>query len=307
MERAISQPYLRKTMGDQDRKLRHDFDLRQGLTISLIIHILFVLWFVFEGFSDLGNFPKPVVYSVTIEGGKKLGGVAQVPKHNKKEVVAPAKKIAEKKKPAEKVKVEKPKEPTPKKEVEKPKEVEPKKVVPKKQPEPKKPEPEKVVKKPEPKKLVKKPPPKKSPPKKAQKKSADGDIDKRLANAVQRYLGESSDAGGAGFGAGALGGAGMGGGVQRPPEFFAYKRLLENHIKSGWRWYESSAPLITQVQFKILPDGTLRSVELGRPSGNGEFDASALRAVRKASPVPPPPDKVYKYFQVVRMTFDPRE
>ena len=54
-------------------------------------------------------------------------------------------------------------------------------------------------------------------------------------------------------------------------------------------------------------DGTIRKVTLERGSGNSEFDTSVVRAIQKSSPVPRPPEKVYQWFNSVRMTFDPRE
>ena len=132
-------------------------------------------------------------------------------------------------------------------------------------------------------------------------------VDKNYQQALQRYLGESGNAGGKGFGAAKLGGNGMGGGQVRPPEFFTYMKILEQHIKSGWRWNDTSAALVAQVQIEIEPDGKVRDVFLRKGSGNSLYDDSIIRAVRKASPVPVPPDTVYQYFKSVLLTFDPRQ
>ena len=44
---------------------------------------------------------------------------------------------------------------------------------------------------------------------------------------------------------------GMGGGLQRPPEFFAYKKLLEGAIKGGWHWNDVNAPLIAPTDANV--------------------------------------------------------
>ena len=46
------------------------------------------------------------------------------------------------------------------------------------------------------------------------------------------------------------------------------------------------------VDFGILRDGTLRYVEIARPSGYRVYDDEAVRAVRSAAPFPPVPDDV---------------
>ena len=135
------------------------------------------------------------------------------------------------------------------------------------------------------------------------------DIDKRLNAAVQRYTGESTDAGGEKrFGAGKLGGNKMGGGEVRPAAFFIYRDLLKNHIKSGWRWYDTSAALLAVVQFDLAPSGAIDNIRLLESSGNALFDESVIRAVAKANPAPQPPPEVYEaFFKSVTMRFDPRE
>ncbi len=248
---------------------------RQGFISALIGHVvLFILVLLGSApyFSEIG---KPIIYSVSIEGGKSLGGISQVPKDEKKVAVAPPKKVAgdvQQKVP----------------------EVKPEKADVSLADKKKKEE----IKKATPKPTVKPTP----------KKASSADINKQLSAAVQRYLGESSDAGGKGFGAGSLGGNKMGGGLVRPPAFFIYRDLLKNHIKSGWRWYDTSAALQAEIIFEIQPDGSLINVRIGKGSGNAEFDNSVLRAVLRASPVPPPPQEVYEpFFKYVTMTFDPRE
>jgi TonB family protein len=267
--------------------------MRAGLTISTFAHLAVLVGLTIGTLLGADRIPPQVVYSVTLEGGKVLGGMAQTAKKEKTQM-APPKKIQEPKK-SPPVKVEEKKVAI--------KKTEPKKVEPKK--EEVKLKPKEIQKKPEPKKA---PPPKKPEPKKqSPAKESQADMDKRLQQAVQRYTGESTAAGGAGFGAGRLGGEGMGGGVQRPPEFFTYKGILEDFLKAGWRWYDPNAKLQAQVSFEMKPTGELFNVKLVAGSGVSQYDESVLRAIQKASPVPMPPENVYQFFKEVRITFVPGE
>jgi colicin import membrane protein len=258
-----------------------------SLAVSIFGH-LFVAVLMFTNFgSGWGDFQPPVIYSVTIEGGKQLGGISQVPKDDKKTQIAPAKKTGGEVKEEEQ-------------------KVQPKQEEVKKQ-ESKLPEAEDgevQIKKEQPKPKEEK---KKTEPKKEVKKAAD-DPNKKYQEAMQRYLGESSNAGnGTNFGAAALGGTGMGGGVVRPPEFFAYMKKLEEYIKSGWIWNDTSSALVAQFVFEMSPDGRISGIRVTKGSGSSAYDDSVYRAISKASPVPPPPASVYEFFRSVRMTFDPRE
>ena len=125
---------------------------------------------------------------------------------------------------------------------------------------------------------------------------------------MQRYLGESANAGGKGFGAAALGGTGMGGGKVVPLEVLSYQRTISNLIKGAWRWHDTSTSLVAKVYFELSPTGAVSKIEVLEGSGNGLFDESVLRAVSKVSPLPPPPAQYYKdYFRFVKLRFDPRE
>lgn len=271
---------------------------RTGLSASVIGHIVLAL-VVFVGiFPNFGDVPEPVVYSISIEGGKNIGGMSQVAKDNKPQPLAPMKNVSApsdkdpevKQKPQDDPKKEKPdddaevsiadKKPTPK------------------------PTPQKTAT-PKPGATPKKDDSKSD---KTAKKSDGDQVDKRLQAALQRYLGDSSDAGGKGFGAARVGGNSMGGGVVRPPEFFVYEKIVRSRIKEAWRWYDTNATLITVISFDIEPDGTIGNIRLVKTSGDSSYDESVLRAAAKASPLPAPPRSVYEqYFRSVRITFDPRE
>ena len=48
--------------------------------------------------------------------------------------------------------------------------------------------------------------------------------------------------------------------------------------------------LETLIRFRILPNGEITQIEIVKASGNRYLDESALRAVKKASPVAPHPE-----------------
>ncbi len=270
---------------------------RIGLYSSLAGHVALVIFSVFGLFSDYGPPPEPVIYSVSVEPGKALGGKSQLAKDDKPSPIAPVKNVTASEQKQEKT------EDKAKPEEEKPAEDAEVSVADKKPtPKPAKPTPVKATPKATPKSVA-------SPKDSKDTKKSDGDeVDKRLQAALQRYLGESTDAGGKGFGAGRVGGSGMGGGEVRPPEFFKYRDLLLGRIKEAWRWGNTSAVLITQIAFELQPDGTAKNVRVVKSSGDSGYDDSVVRAVIKASPFPPPPASVYeKYFKSVTTTFDPRE
>jgi colicin import membrane protein len=288
-DRAAVRRALSDTLALRGRQLAEKHDpFTVGLAISTGLHILLLL-LLFLNFGGAGRpIGEQIVYSVTIEGGKTIGGISQVAKKDDSNV-APPKNVASTEKETREEKndtdaeVVEVKEPV-------------KKPEPKKEP-PKKAEPEK--KKPtEVKKTAEKP---------KAKEPTSADINKDYQKAMQRYLGESTESTGQGFGAAKLGGNGMGGGVLRPPEFFTYRQVLRDSVKRGWKWYNTQASLVTWVTFDIGVDGVISNVAVAESSGNREFDDSVLRAVYKASPLPPPPASVYNDFRSVRLSFDPRE
>lgn len=283
---------------------------RISLLLSVIFHGTLAFYLLFRFQSAFDGFGMQQIYSVSLEGGQSLGGLAQVAKEKDKADVAPPKKVQEPvKSEAEPAKVPEPKTEEPKKSLTDDAEVslaekkkideERRKVEAKAKAQAKAAE-EAKKKEAEAKK-------KKELEVKKKKESSPEEINKRLQQAMQRYQGESTEAGGKGFGAGAIGGTKMGGGLQRPPEFFTYRDLLKSVIKSGWRWNDTSAPLICQVEFSLSERGEISNVTIAKSSGNSGYDDSVVRAVIKANPVEPPPASVYQFFQRVRMTFNPQE
>jgi colicin import membrane protein len=71
-----------------------------------------------------------------------------------------------------------------------------------------------------------------------------------------------------------------------------YEVLVDNKISEKWeRWLwtdKEDKDLEAIIAIKILKDGTTIIKRVEKSSGNPEFDKSALRAITKASPLPPP-------------------
>lgn len=293
-----------------------------GFVVSFVGHavFLFLTAYVFAP-ATAGVIAPAEIFTVTLEGGEKLGGFSQVPLEDKqdkkalpnqqeatlpeppeekapekkleqpsvvddvekalKEKLAEEKKLAEKKKEQEKLEQEK-------KEKEK------------KEKEAKKKEEEKLKHEQEKKIEERK--------EKERKEKEKKELDKRFRDAMNRaqnrYKGESYSAGGEGIGAARIGGKGFGGGTPASIEEIAYRNELERVIKSGWYWVPGPNILRAQISFSMLPDGTVQNPSVSVSSGNGAFDRSAISAVFKASPLPKPPEGLYEKFRVCQITFE---
>ena len=320
-----------------------------GIFSSLVMHLLFaVLTIIILENSAARASKAPEIFSVTLEGGDRLGGISQAPKPGAKKILTPAPdQEAPKEKAPDAAENATPKEASPKDE---PKVQVPEKPEEKKLTEPavvddpqkilamKKAAEEKERKLQEVEEQKKKVENEKKQREKDQndkeakqreeaekakravedkladekrKEKERADRDKKLSDTLKRlrnqYEGESADAGGKGFGAAKLGGKGMGGGTLTSLEKLAYNNALKSHVKAGWRWMGGTEELKAQVRVKILPTGQIEDVRIEQSSGNGTFDDSVVRAVYKASPVPPPPADLYEEFKDVRFTFDSSE
>ena len=158
---------------------------RMGIAFSIVGHLI-IGYFIFVGvLPNMGELSEPVVYSVSIEGGKTLGGASQVQKDNKPSEVAPMKNVAAEQSQELKVKpeqIEDAQEPVDDAEVSV---AEPKPTA--------KPTPKPTAKAtPKPSAKPTAAPSKKTDTKsdpKQTKKSDGEDVDKRLQAALQRYLG----------------------------------------------------------------------------------------------------------------------
>lgn len=104
--------------------------------------------------------------------------------------------------------------------------------------------------------------------------------------------------------AGAGAGRGSGGGVLRGVEFLAYRTEMLNRIKERWTWIPKPKNIEVTVVFGIRPDGEIFGLKLLKDSGDASYDDSVVRAVRGASPLPPPPANYARDFTEVEVTFN---
>ncbi len=102
----------------------------------------------------------------------------------------------------------------------------------------------------------------------------------------------------------ASGGQG-GGDTLRGLPFILYTQEVKQRVKQSWIVAEPKPGLTAVVRFGILANGEVVEVELAERSGDIVFDESAMRAVRKASPLPPPPEAYRNEFtrQKVEVVF----
>ena len=85
------------------------------------------------------------------------------------------------------------------------------------------------------------------------------------------------------------------------------KALIKRKITQNWN-RPGSVPekLRCKIRIGLIPSGDVMSVVVVESSGNSLFDASAERAVRKASPLPVPKDpNVFKGFRSFSLEFAP--
>jgi len=110
-----------------------------------------------------------------------------------------------------------------------------------------------------------------------------------------------------GEGAAALGKNGRGGGVVKGFEFLVYRNRMLHLIKEQWTWVGKVTDLEITVRFGILENGEVIGLRVVKASGDPSYDNSVLRAMRKAAPLPPPPDNYRKDFMSVELTFRPKD
>ena len=131
-------------------------------------------------------------------------------------------------------------------------------------------------------------------------------IDDALATARERArLRREARAGqksGAGIG---TAGGGNGGGVRRGMEFVAYLNQMHRIFKERWTWFDKRRGLQATVGFGVHVDGEIFGLKLLKRSGDAAYDESVLWAVRRSSPLPPPPKRYAREFGEVEFTFKP--
>ena len=85
-------------------------------------------------------------------------------------------------------------------------------------------------------------------------------------------------------------------GTLKDPEFLLYYKTVQDQIKRAWSFTGGSNDLTATVDFAIGSDGALTGAKIGASSNDSAFDASVIRAIRRAAPFPPPPDKFRDQF-----------
>lgn len=86
----------------------------------------------------------------------------------------------------------------------------------------------------------------------------------------------------------------------------AYYDQVWAKIRASWVLPEavtSGDSLLTVIGIRISSMGEIQQSWVERSSGNSYYDQSAIRAIRKASPVPPLPDELEKEFLEVGVNF----
>ncbi len=275
--------------------------LPKWLTVSLALHALLIAFMFAVSFMPSSRAPAPPVYVVDLIGGEKIG------RTNFGTEIAPALK-----RPAKRSELEEPALPETKKEI-----LETARMLEKKPPaEEKLALKEKVSKDPAKSELTKE--------SKSEAKSEPSvdNVRERLIQAAaerakgrtesaQKVLtkGETPSAGaGEGDGAAALGVGGRGGpGVLKGMDFVIYQNRMLSTIKDNWAWVGQRTNLKVVVQFGIKDNGEITGLKVVQPSGDATYDESVLRAVKKSSPLPAPPNAYRKDFADVELTFRPRD
>jgi TonB family protein len=112
---------------------------------------------------------------------------------------------------------------------------------------------------------------------------------------------------GEGEGAAVLGPGGRGGGVVKGMEFIIYQNRMLSSIKDNWAWVGQKSNLKVVVHFSIKDSGEITGLKIVQSSGDQSYDESVVRAVKKSSPLPPPPEGSRKDFADVELTFRPKD
>ena len=288
--------------------------LPKWVVVSFIVHLALIAVFFLAPFLPSRERPAPPVYVVDLVGGVKIGGLKLGT-----EISTPAS-------PKPKIDPSKPPVPEPKKQAEEVKAPEVKAEKPEKpKPVEKKPTEEKVLAlkekaKTEPpvvKKEASKEPKEEA---KSETASADSVRERLLQSALDRAKsrgetsakpakGETLSSGtGEGEGASALGQGGRGGpGIVKGMDFIIYQNRMLSTIKENWAWVGQRSNLKVVVHFGIKDSGEIVGLKIVQPSGDPSYDESVLRAVKKSSPLSPPPETYRRDFADVELTFRPRD
>jgi protein TonB len=93
-------------------------------------------------------------------------------------------------------------------------------------------------------------------------------------------------------------------GILQDPDFLSYYQTVQDRIKKAWSFAAGNNDLTTQALFAINADGQLTGVKITESSHDSAYDDSVMRAIRRAAPFPPPPEKYRSQFaQGIQATF----
>ncbi|WP_455219258.1 cell envelope integrity protein TolA, partial [Kaarinaea lacus] len=83
----------------------------------------------------------------------------------------------------------------------------------------------------------------------------------------------------------------------------------KDKVERNWSQPANAKPGMSCTVFvRLIPGGGVSHVEITKSSGDGIFDSSVERAVRKAEPLPVPPDpNLFDRFRDVRFVFKPEQ
>ncbi len=93
-------------------------------------------------------------------------------------------------------------------------------------------------------------------------------------------------------GAAAIGVGGTGGGIQKSPEYIRYRNEMEHRIQDSFTWPGLRNDLTVLVRYSIQDNGEITAIRITKSSGDRSFDDAVIRAIKKASPLPPLPDNL---------------
>ena len=85
-------------------------------------------------------------------------------------------------------------------------------------------------------------------------------------------------------------------GIQQDAGFLLYYQQVQKKIKDAWSFTGDNPELTATVTFGINPDGSLNAIKVTDSSRDPSFDDSVVRAIRRAAPFPPPPEKYRAQF-----------
>jgi len=85
---------------------------------------------------------------------------------------------------------------------------------------------------------------------------------------------------------------GAGRGIPVSPEVMAWMRRAKVHVTRAWVLAPGfrTQSLSTEIRVRLSAGGQVLGTRVERRSGNPWFDESVERAIKKASPLPPPPE-----------------